>query len=56
MVDDGMLLITCPGPHGLLIAYAVTIFGTSDPDIVAMAVESLIPAQGIPTTARISGL
>jgi len=51
MADEGMLLITGPGPHELLVA--VTIFDTSDPDIVAIAVEFLIPDQGIPTIVRI---
>jgi hypothetical protein len=53
MADEGMLLITGPGPHELPVADAVTIFDTSDPDIVAIAVEFLIPDQGIPTIVRI---
>ena len=53
MADEGMLLITGPGPHELPVADAVTIFDTSDPDIMAIAVEFLIPDQGIPTTVRI---
>jgi hypothetical protein len=53
MADEGMLLITGPGPHELPVADAVTIFDTSDPDIVAIAVEFLIPDQGIPTIIRI---
>jgi hypothetical protein len=48
-----MLLFTGPGPHELPVADAVTIFDTSDPDILAIAVEFLIADQGIPTTVRI---
>jgi hypothetical protein len=53
MADEGMVLITGPGPHELPVADAVTIFDTGDPDIVAIAVQFLIPDQGIPTTVRI---
>jgi hypothetical protein len=53
VTDKGMLLFTGPGPHELPVADAVTIFDTSDPVILAIAVEFLIADQGIPTTVRI---
>ena len=53
MADEGVLIVTGPGPHELPVVDGVTIFDTNDPDIVAIAVEFLIPDQGAPTSVRI---
>ena len=53
MADEGVLVVTGPGPHELPVVDRVTIFDTNDPDIVAIAVEFLIPDQGTPTSVRI---